>query len=342
MRVLVLGGTRFIGPPTVCSLVDAGHEVAVFHRGQNHAAQPATVVHVHGDRRALADHLAELRRFGPEVVLDMFALTQADGRQLVDAFQGSARRVVAVSSCDVYRAYDRLRRKSPGPPDPTPLTEDAPLRDELYPYREADTTPEQFAYSYEKILMERAVRSAPDSLPGTVIRLPMVYGPGDYQHRLYPYLRRMDEGRPFILLAEEQARHRLPRGYVEDVGRAIALCATSEAATGKIYHVAEAPDTEAEWVRRLASVTGWRGEIVTRPNTALPEALRLPFDFSQDWSLDTTRLRTELGYAETTDPEEALRRTVEWERAHPPAQSDPAMFDYAAEDAAVADIRTRE
>lgn len=336
MRVLVLGGTRFIGPAAVRHLADAGHEVGVFHRGRSQAALPPSVTHLYGDRHALADHLNDLRDFGPEVVLDMVALTEADGRQLISAFQGIARRLIAVSSCDVYRAYDRLRRKAPGPPDPAPLTEDAPLREQLFPYREADTPSEHFFYNYEKILVERAVLSAPESLPGTIIRLPMVYGPGDYQHRLYPYLRRMDEGRPFILLAKEQARHRLPRGYVEDIGRAIALCVTEEQAAGKIYHVAEAPATEAEWVQRLATATGWIGEIVTRPNAELPEPLRLPYDFSQDWSLDSSRIRRELGYIEATPPAEAIRRTLEWERANPPEQFDPAQFDYAAEDAAVA------
>lgn len=339
MRILILGGTRFIGPPVVRRLVEAGHEVAAFHRGQSHADLPDEVIHLHGDRKAWEEHLDALRHFAPEVVLDMIALTEAHGQQLLTAFAGVARRLVVVSSCDVYRAYDRLRGKAPGPPDPAPLTEGAPLREQLYPYREADTPPEHLFYHYDKILVERAVLSAPETLPGTVIRLPMVYGPGDYQRRLYPYLRRMDEGRPFILLAEEQSRHRLPRGYVEDVGRAIALCVTEERAAGRVYHVAEAGDTEAEWVRRLAASTGWTGEIVTRPNAELPEPLHQPYDFAQDWSLDSTRIRTDLGYAESTPPDEAIRRTLEWERANLPTQIDPAIFDYAAEDAVVGGTR---
>ena len=35
MRILVIGGTRFIGPPAVRRLVEMGHEVTVFHRGQS-------------------------------------------------------------------------------------------------------------------------------------------------------------------------------------------------------------------------------------------------------------------------------------------------------------------
>jgi hypothetical protein len=45
-------------------------------------------------------------------------------------------------------------------------------------------------------------------------------------------------------------------------------------------------------------------------------------------------IRDELGYGEPVAPEEALRRTIEWERTHPPP-IDPGKFDYAAEDAAL-------
>ena len=41
MKVLVIGGTNFIGPPLVRRLVALGHEVAVFHRGRTQADLPA-------------------------------------------------------------------------------------------------------------------------------------------------------------------------------------------------------------------------------------------------------------------------------------------------------------
>jgi nucleoside-diphosphate-sugar epimerase len=184
--------------------------------------------------------------------------------------------------------------------------------------------------------MERAAQSAPDTLPATVLRLPMVYGPGDYQHRTASYLQRMDDGRPFILLGEEHASHRGLRGYVEDIGEAISLCVTREEAAGQVYHVADRRSlTEAEWVRRIGNAAGWSGEIITLPLAALPAPLREDYDFSQGWAVNSTRIRRELGYREPVPEGEAMRRTLEWERAHPPATLDPAQFDYAAEDAAV-------
>ena len=335
MRILVLGGTHFIGPHAVRWLVGMGHEVAVFHRGQTETSLPPSVRHLHGDRQQLSSFIGDFRNFAPEAVLDMVPGTEQDGKTLVGVFKGMARCVVAISSSDVYRAYDRLRRVDPGPPDPTPLTEESPLRDRLFPYRDMAQGPDDFVYHYEKILVERAVMNDP-GLRATVLRLPMVYGPGDYQHRLFKYLKRMDDQRPAIILPQSIATWRGLRGYVEDMGYAIARCVTHERAAGRIYHVADRESvTEAEWVNRIARAAGWKGEIVILLDEHLPPHLKHHYDASQDWALDSSRIRQELGYTEPTLPDEAMGRSVAWERAHPPKEFDPAEFDYAAEEAAL-------
>ncbi len=90
MRILVIGGTNFIGPHLVRQLVDHGHAVAVFHRGQPHADLPVSVECLTGDRHHLADHRDAFRRFGPEVVVDMIAYTEHDAQGLVNTFRGLA------------------------------------------------------------------------------------------------------------------------------------------------------------------------------------------------------------------------------------------------------------
>src|SRR5262245_19484956 len=238
MRVLVIGGTNFIGPPLVRRLVGLGHEVAIFHRGRTQADLPPGVEHILGDRHDRRAHAAEFRRFGPEVVVDMIAFTEADALGLVRTFRGLARRTVVLSSADVYRAYGRFLGLEDGPAEPTPLTEESPLRQVLFPYRGQSKGPDDFLYSYDKIPVEKVVLAEPD-LPGTVLRLPMVHGPGDSYHRLSPYLKRMDDGRPAIVLDEAMARWKCPRGYVEDVAAAIALAVVNERAAGRTYNVAE-------------------------------------------------------------------------------------------------------
>lgn len=80
MRVLVIGGTNFMGPYVVRRLVERGHEVAVFHRGRTEAELPEGVEELRGNRRRLEEHAEELRRTRPDVVLDMVPMNESDAR----------------------------------------------------------------------------------------------------------------------------------------------------------------------------------------------------------------------------------------------------------------------
>jgi nucleoside-diphosphate-sugar epimerase len=338
MRILVIGGTRFIGPYVVDYLHKQGHEVCVFHRGTTEAVLlPEGVQQLPGNRNLLRENANVLHAYQPDVVLDMIPITERHGIDLMTVFKGVAKRVVSISSIDVYRAYDRLTGKEPGSLEPAPLTEDSPLRDKLYPYRgetprDAED-PRHIMDDYDKILVERAVMSNPD-LPGTVLRLPMVYGPRDYQHRLFSYLKRMDDERPAIILSENLANWQTARGYVENVAEAIAMAVVEDRAAGRIYNVAEPePGTELEWVETIAQVTGWKGDILVLPADQLPAHLQEGGDFRQHLSADTSRIRQELGYRESIDQTKALRHTIAWERANPPDPVDLSQFDYEAEDA---------
>lgn len=335
-RILILGGTGFIGPHVVRCLHASGHQVAVFHRGSSTADLPSGIQVFHGDRHDQTALTEAMHKFRPETLIDVVPLSEQDAREVLEAGRRHVSRVVAISSADVYRNYDGLRRIGGSPPDPTPLTEDAPLREHLFPYRSQASGPEERFYHYEKILVERAVLGDPE-IAGTVLRLPMVYGPGDRQHRLHPYLKRIHDGRPAILLSEGQATWRWSRGHVENVAAAIALAATDPRAAGHVYNVAE-PDAlpEAEWVRAIGAACGWPGEVRVLPAAALPPALAMDLDWRYSLEMDTRRLRDHLGYTEPIPPAEALRRTIGWERAHPPAEIPPEAFNYPAEDAALA------
>ena len=313
-----------------------GHRVIVYHRGEHEPALPYGIEHVHSPlaARPVTRFPLELTSLACDVVVAMHLVGEEDARSLADAFRGIARRVVALSSGDVYRAYGFLRGTEEGAPEPTPLTEESPLRSKLYPYRGGASGPFD-PEKYEKILAEREIARHTE-LPATILRLPVVYGPGDSMHRFFSTLKRIDDGRPAILLEERLATWRWTHGYVENVAHAIALAVDREKSAGRIYNVGE-PRTPnvAERVRQIAAATGWPGRVIPLPAAQLPPYLVMPLRFEQGLDYDTTRLRRELGYEEPVSEEEALRRTIAWERANPPAQIDPAQFDYAAEDRAL-------
>ncbi len=337
MRVLLIGGNGFIGPHVAAALERGGHDVVLFHRRPSANALRREIV---GDRQRIHDHRDQLRAVGADVVVDLILSSGRQARELIEVFRGAARRVVAISSCDVYRACGVLHGSEPGPLEPVPLTEDSPLRTKLqtYPPDRIKMLQQVFGWlddEYDKIPVEREIL-ADAQLPGTVLRLPMVYGPGDALHRLMPIVKRVADGRRVILFEEKLARWRAPRGYVENVAAAIALAATDDRAAGRVYNVGEKENlSELEWAQRVAAVAGWTGEFVLLPADRMPAHLLMPGNTEQHWSTDTTRVRTELGYREPIAQQEAIRRTIEWERANPTSSS-PHVFDYPAEDAALA------
>jgi nucleoside-diphosphate-sugar epimerase len=230
---------------------------------------------------------------------------------------------MAPGSMDVYRAYGRFSGTEPGSPDPIPLTEDSPLREQLSPHGEA----------YEKRWVEEVVLGDPE-LPGTILRYPMIYGPKD-GGRTYDLVKRVLDKRPALVLDERVARWRWSRGFAQNVGWGTFLAVTNEKSVGRIYNVAEPEGySTLEWSQRVMQALDWKGEIVVVP----PGKLKTEGSYEHHLVLDTTRIRAELGYREVVTLKDALRATLDWQRTNTPEKIDPADFDYAAEDAVLAEL----
>jgi nucleoside-diphosphate-sugar epimerase len=313
MKVLIIGGTGFIGRHVAAAFAAAGHEVAVFHRGQTEPDLERRLTHIHGDRNELAQYREQFDAFSPSIVIDMTALTEEQARSAVEAFRGRVERIVCASSMDVYQAYGFFRRSEHGAPASEPFVESAPLRSVLYPHRNLASGPEDILYNYEKILVEQAMSSA-DELSATVLRLPQVFGPHDRQHRIGTYLRQMEAGDQ-ITISEEKARWRWTRGYVEDAAVAFVLAALDPKAANQTYNVGEREaECEIDWINCIARVAGWNGEVKTVPAAALGDNLAEPYNWEHNLAANTERIRQELGYREVISRDDALARTIEWER----------------------------
>ncbi len=219
MKVIVLGGTRFIGRATVEELAAAGDELMVVHRGELEPDDLPDVQHLHCDRSELAAHRDELATFGPDALVDCRALSRADAQVSLEALPEVGRRIV-ISSMDVYRAFGALLQDRET--DPVPIDEQSPVRVERYPYRGrlADRD------DYDKLDVEDVY------LPrgALVLRLPMVYGEHDYQLREEFILRRVRAGRQRIPIGA--GSWLACRAYVRDVARAVRLALHAAEASG--------------------------------------------------------------------------------------------------------------
>ena len=101
MRILIMGGTRFIGVYLTKVLVDRAHEVVLFNRG-NHPAPVEGVTQIQGDRKDATQLKEKLGNETFDAIFDNNGRELSDTQPLVDIFNGKVKHFVYVSSAGVY------------------------------------------------------------------------------------------------------------------------------------------------------------------------------------------------------------------------------------------------
>jgi len=167
MRVLILGGTSFLGPHQVRYLIARGHSVSIFTRGRTETAMfPEAfqqVEHLIGDRNS---DLSALRGKTWDAVIDNSGRSVEWTRDSAQLTKDTADRYLYVSSTGVYLPY-----RNPDIREDTPLV----LAD--------DPTREEMSYGVMKSLSEIEVRKAFGEDRALIIRPTYIVGPGDTSDR---------------------------------------------------------------------------------------------------------------------------------------------------------------
>ena len=319
MHILILGGTHLTGPWIIKSLYELGHKITIFNRGQTQYNLPPEINRIYGDRRHLINHITELQKLAPDIVIDMNAMTESDAQQLIDIFSaGITSRLIVISSGDVYMAHEKFCESHSNVYEPIPLHENSRLRKQKFPYRKYAKNMDDLYYSYDKGLVENMINQA--NIDSTILRFPFVYGQGDCS-RVLPYLKNMLDKDPEIILDEGKAKWASTRGYAEDLAIAVTKAALDQRKGKFIYNVGEIKAlTEKEWIEKIATLMNWQGNIVEKEKNDLPENLREPFDWNQAIVYDTAKIRNELQYKEAYSTDQALAKTIEWVLVNMPAE----------------------
>jgi 2'-hydroxyisoflavone reductase len=201
MRVLVLGGTRFIGRHMVEALAAAGHQVSVFTRGKSPDELPASIERLHGDRDTAGHGLEALRRRTWDACIDVSGYTPKQVRPSAELLRRAVNRYLFVSTVSVYQDVGG------------PVLESHPLLDAA-----AEDVTEITAETYGplKVTCERIVLDVYGDR-STILRPQIVAGPHDPTGRHTYWVQRATQGGE--MLAPGDGRDYVQVVDVRDIAR---------------------------------------------------------------------------------------------------------------------------
>jgi nucleoside-diphosphate-sugar epimerase len=203
----MMGGTRFIGVYLTKILVERGHEVVLFNRG-NKPAPAEGVKQIHGDRTDAAQLKEKLAGEEFDAIYDNNGRELSDTQPLAEIFKGRVRHFIYMSSAGVYLKSDQMPHIEGDPVDPK---------------------------SRHKGKYETEAYLAEQGLPFTAIRPTYIYGPQNYNDLEAWFFDRIVRDRPIPIPGN--GLHFTQLGHCKDLAGAMAAVLGNEKAIGQIYNV---------------------------------------------------------------------------------------------------------
>jgi nucleoside-diphosphate-sugar epimerase len=311
MRILIMGGTRFIGVYLTRLLVSQGHEVVLFNRG-NKPAPVAEVQQIHGDRTNPDEIKAKLSGEKFDAIFDNNGRELSDTQPLADLFKGKAEHFVYISSAGVYLKSDQM------------------------PHLEGDAIDPK---SRHKGKYETETYLAQAGLPFTSIRPTYIYGPTNYNDLEAWFFDRIMRDRPVPIPG--QGLHLTQLGHVDDLAHAMALVLENPRAIGQIYNISGERFVTFDGLARACAVAAGKA----------PDALQIvhydpqKFDFgkrkafpmrAQHFFAGIRKAKTELHWEPKYDLLSGLKDS--FQQDYLATQRDQAEVDFSVDDEILAAI----
>ncbi|MBD1925455.1 NAD-dependent epimerase/dehydratase family protein [Trichocoleus sp. FACHB-90] len=207
MRILMMGGTRFIGVYLTKTLVEQGHEVVLFNRG-NKPVPVEGVKQIHGDRTDASQLKEKLSSENFDAIFDNNGRELSDTQPLAEIFKDRVQHFVYMSSAGVYLKSDQM------------------------PHVEGDAVDPK---SRHKGKFETEAYLTQQGLPVTSIRPTYIYGPQNYNDLEAWFFDRIVRNRPIPIPGN--GLHITQFGHVKDLAAAMAAVLGKSQAVGQIYNV---------------------------------------------------------------------------------------------------------
>ncbi|MBW4482122.1 MAG: NAD-dependent epimerase/dehydratase family protein [Tildeniella torsiva UHER 1998/13D] len=305
MRVLVMGGTRFIGVYLTKLLIEQGHEVVLFNRG-NHPAPVAGVPTIVGDRTDPNSLKTQLAGETFDAIFDNNGRELSDTQPLVELFGDKLQHFVYVSSAGVYLKSDQM------------------------PHIEGDAVDPK---SRHKGKFETEAYLQAQGVPFTSVRPVYIYGPQNYNPLEAWFFDRVVRDRPIPIPGN--GMHLTQLGHVQDLAAAMAAVLGNETAIGQIYNISGEKAVTFDGLARACAIAAGKD----------PDALKIvhydpkAFDFGkakafpmrvQHFFTAIDKAQAELGWAPTYDLVTGLKDS--FQNDYLTSGADKAEVDFTLDD----------
>ena len=302
MKILILGGTGFIGKETARLLLKGDNEVTVFSRRCPIEDLPLPIVQSRGDRTVEID-LARMAVETWDVVIDNICYTAEDAQKAVRVFSGRTGLYIFTSSASVYSALQGVS---------APFRE---IQTELLPVRTGLKDKPYYAYAAGKYEAEKVFLDAfrGKKFPAVIVRPPVVIGPGDPTLRAYSYWLRLSDGGPLILPNPAVSARYV---FSKDLARGFELLIYAKDLHGQTFNFGDsAIITLEDFVKISARIMHKDARIVV-PDHAWLKAncfnfAASPFSGASDFIVDISKAEKALDWRSAEMPS-WLEETINW------------------------------
>jgi 2'-hydroxyisoflavone reductase len=243
MRILIIGGTAFVGRHIAQAAIDAGHDLTLFHRGRTGASLFPQATHLTGDRD---EDLSALRAGRWDATIDVCAYLPRQVRALASALDGRGGHHLFISTASVYRT-----------PVAAGFDESAPLAELDDPATQEITAQ---TYGGLKVCCERAAAEL-HGAGTTIIRPSYVIGPYDRSYRFTWWVERLARGGEVLAPGEPQD----PIQVIDARDMGVWAIGLLERAVPGIFHAATPapPFGFGEFLETIAAQVGPAGTRLT-------------------------------------------------------------------------------